>query len=164
MNTEKLEEFFSIFKELAKAKYPEHKFLVRTFTTLYGCYSENPWRVIGITEEALKAFQSNGFNRIPNKKDPIRVERAHINQRAIWVKELFEREWTCAKEWSDFLYENDRTVLATSVENKMSDQKGIPLVIAYEIPDTGEYFPGQFIGCKFRKKVEGELLKSFLTE
>ena len=164
MEKEKLEEFFSIFKELAKAKYPEHKSLVRAFTALYGCYNDNPWRVVGITEEALKAFESTGFSRVPNNKDPMRVERAHIKQRSQWVKEMFEREWSCAKEWADFLYENDRTVLATAYENKMSDQKGEPLVIAYEIPDNGEYFRSQFIGCKFRKKVEGVLLKSFLTE
>jgi hypothetical protein len=63
------------------------------------------------------------------------------------------------QEWWNFIYENDRVVLATTLENKQSDQKGIPLNIAYEIPDNGEYFQTNYIGCKYRKKVEKVLLE-----
>jgi len=164
MERKKLEEFFGIFKPMAKAKYANRTHLVRTFTSLYGAYSKGNWRVVGITQEALNAFALINFERIPNKKDVVSVERAHINKRADWVEELFETEWSCAKEWWNFIYEHDRTVLATSYENYESDNLGVPLKIAYEIPQTGEYFESQYIGCKYRKNVERVLLEGFYNK
>ena len=90
------------------------------------------------------------------------VERAHIKQRAIWLDFLFEREWEDMNQWWKFIHDNDRVVLATTQENKLSDQMGIPLKIAHEIPDNGEYFKTNYIGCKYRKKVEKVLLESFI--
>ena len=161
MTNEQIEELYSIFEPMAKAKYADHNYLVRAFTNIIGAYNTNGWRVVGITQAAYDAFKAIDFKRIPTKKDPVSVERAHINQRAMWIKELFDRQWDCPKEWWNFIYDNDKTVFATAFENKQSDQSGIPLVIAYEIPDTGEYFTNQFIGCKYRKKVEKALLESF---
>lgn len=163
MEKEKVEEFFGIFEKMAEAKHLNKSFteLVRTFTSLSGAYIDNGWRVVGITAEAYKAFELVNFERIPTRRDPIAVERAHINKRYDWINELFTRKWEDPQAWWDFIYENDKTVLATTFENKMSDTQGIPLEIAYEIPDTGEYFKTQFISCKYRKKVEKVLLESF---
>ena len=163
MNEEKLNEIFDIFKSLAKAKHCNKQYLVRAFGSIFGAYSDNGWRVIGITQDALEAFALINFERVPGKKDPVAVERAHINKRADWVEELFRTEWNSAKEWWDFIYENDRTVLATARENYESDNMDMPLKIAYEIPDTGEYFTSQYIGCKYRKKVEKVLLENFYS-
>lgn len=158
---EKAKEFFEIFKLMAKAKHANHSDMVRTFTNLCGAYMSNGWRVVGITQDAYDAFKAVNFERIPTKKDPVSVERAHIRKRYDWITEMFNTEWNDPKEWWDFIYENDKVVFATPYENKMSDTQGAPLVIAYEIPDTGEYFTDQFIGCKYRKKVERALLESF---
>lgn len=160
VSAEKVNEFFGIFKLMAAAKHADKSSMVRTFTNLYGCYSQNGWRVVGITQAAYDAFKLVNFERIPNKKDPVSVERAHINRRYDWVTILFNTEWDDPQAWWDFIYENDKVILSTTYENKMSDTQGAELVVVYEIPDTGEYFPSQYIGCKYRKKVERVFLES----
>lgn len=162
MEKEKREEFFEIFKALAKAKHTDKKYLYRAFTSLCSAYNEFNWRVVGITQDAMKAFERVNFERIPNRKDGTPVERAHINKRYDWMDELFNKEWSSSEDWWNFIWENDRTVLATAKENKASDQLGTPLEIAYEIEDSCEYFVSTFIGCKYRKK-ERALLESFLN-
>ena len=160
MEKEKREEFFDIFLAMQKAKSADKKYLYRAFSSLTATFNEFNWRVIGITQDALDSFKAVNFERIPNRKDENPVERAHINKRYDWVEELFQREWSCSEEWWNFIWENDRTVLATSRENKRSDSIGEPLNIAYEIPEG--YFVSTFIGCKYRKKVEKILLESLV--
>ena len=158
---EKVEEFYEIFKLMANAKHAEWPDMVRTFTNLCGAYMKNGWRVVGITQAAFDSFKEINFERIPTKKDPVSVERAHIKRRYDWIRELFNTDWKSSEDWWNFIYENDKVILATTYENKMSDTQGAPLVIAYEIPDNGEYFCDQYIGCKYRKKVERALLEKF---
>ena len=73
-----------------------------------------PWRVIGITHKALFLFKENDFK----KKRGIKIQRAHLVDRDYWYSVLFETEWENSKQWYNFVYENDRTVLALSSENK----------------------------------------------
>jgi hypothetical protein len=54
--------------------------------------------------------------------------------------------------------------LATKNENHASDQMGIPLKIAYDIPQDMGYFQSNFIGCKYRKGVEKVLLENFANK
>jgi hypothetical protein len=162
MNKEQIEELYTIFKAMAAAKHGNHIYLVRGFASIYGGYYKNVWRVVGITQEAYDAFKAVNFEKFPTRKDGVCIERAHLYQRNVWVKEMFERQWNSSDEWWQFVQDHDKTILATAAENKLSDQKGIPLKVAYEIPDTGVYFTSLFIGCKYRKKVEKPLLESFL--
>jgi len=155
----KREEFFQIFLAMQKATTAEKKYMYRAFSSVMSTFNEFNWRVVGITQDALDSFKAVNFERVPNRKDENPVERAHINKRYDWVQECFETEWKCSKDWWDFIWENDRTVLATAKENKQSDSIGTPLKIAYEIPNG--YFVSTFIGCKYRKKVEKPLLESF---
>ena len=110
----------------------------------------------------MDAFKSVNFERIPRRKDPITVERAHVHQRAETLSIMFEREWHDCDEWWQFIWERDTTILATKNENHASDQLGIPLEIAYEIPQDMGFFQSNFIGCKYRKKWERALLESFV--
>lgn len=160
MNAEKRAEFFEIFKALQKAKHADRKYLTRAFSSISATYNEWNWRVVGITEDAYKSFQSVNFERIPNRKDENPVERAHIHKRFDWVEELFKTDWQSSEEWFNFMWEKDMTVLATSRENKQSDINGTPLKIKYEIPEG--YFKSSFIGCSYRKKTEKVLLESFV--
>lgn len=164
MNDKELKYYFDIFKAfqapiLDEEMAERRQYGIRAFSSTQGWFFDNTWRVVGITQDALDAFKAVDFARIPNRKDTVAVERAHIKQRALWLDELFNREWDNMQEWWDFIYENDRVVLATTQENKLSDQMGIPLKIAYDIPDNGEYFKTNYIGCKYRKKVEKVLLE-----
>lgn len=156
----KRDEFFEIFIAMQKAKHTDKKYMYRAFASMCATFSDSNWRVVGITQDALDSFKAVNYERIPNRKDENPVERAHIHKRYDWVEELFQKEWSSSKEWWDFIWERDMTVLATSRENKRSDSIGEPLVIAHEIPEG--YFMSTFIGCKYRKKVEKPLLESFV--
>jgi hypothetical protein len=72
------------------------------------------WRVVGITHNALSLFKEHDFK----KKSGIKIQRAHLIDRDHWYSVLFETEWENSKQWYNFVYENDRTVLALSSENK----------------------------------------------
>jgi len=164
MTQEQKEDYFKIFKQFQpaylKADKEARAYLIRGFSTTQGAFTQESWRVVGITQAALDAFKAVDFERIPNRKDPITVERAHIHQRAAWISEMFEREWDNADEWWQFIWERDTCVLATHTENRASDQAGAPLEIAYQIPQGMGYFQSNFIGCKYRKKVERALLEN----
>jgi hypothetical protein len=164
MTQQDIEHYFQIFKAYQpaylEADNKSRNYLLRGFSTTQGAFFNNSWRVVGITQAALDAFKSVNFERIPRRKDPITVERAHIHQRNAMLSEMFEREWTDANEWWNWIYERDVTVLATKNENHASDQLGIPLEIAYDIPQGMGYFQSNFIGCKYRKRVEKVLLEN----
>jgi len=167
MNEKELKYYFDIFKAFQAPILDEdlaerRQYGIRAFSSTQGWFFDNTWRVVGITQDALEAFKAVDFDRIPTRKDPVAVERAHIKQRAIWLDFLFEREWEDMNQWWKFIHDNDRVVLATTQENKLSDQMGVSLQIAHEIPDNGEYFKTNYIGCKYRKKVEKVLLESFI--
>jgi hypothetical protein len=72
------------------------------------------WRVIGISHNALSLFKENDFKN----KSGMKIQRAHLVDRDYWYSVLFETEWENSTLWFDFVYENDKTVLALSSENK----------------------------------------------
>jgi hypothetical protein len=72
------------------------------------------WRVIGITHNALSLFKENDFKN----KSGMKIQRAHLVDRDYWYGILFETEWENSTHWYNFVYENDKTVLALSSENK----------------------------------------------
>lgn len=73
----------------------------------------NPWRVVGITQQALQIFIDNEFNRIPR----MRINRAHLNDRNETYTHLFEFIYSDPSEWWSYYYDRDETILATSSEN-----------------------------------------------
>jgi len=75
-------------------------------------YSENPWKVVGITEEALRVFASNDFR----KKSRMGINRSHIVERNKTYSMLLSNDFTIDEFWKIFK-ENDKTILSTSSEN-----------------------------------------------
>lgn len=81
--------------------------------------TERPWNIIGITPDALQLLGTNDFymkSKMTNKN--LAIQRAHLNDRHNWYGELFKRDFFSAKEWYDFIQQNDKTVLGLSTENK----------------------------------------------
>jgi hypothetical protein len=85
------------------------KYMLKEFLEV----TESPWRVIGVSKEALVALKQNGYT-----KKGIKLQRAHINDRDIWYNELFNRSFVECNEWYKFYQDNDKTILALSSENK----------------------------------------------
>ena len=73
--------------------------------------NKNSWKVVGITQAALKKFVDNNFNR------PKGVNRSHIHQRSETTKYLFSRTDWDRDCWWDYYTKRDITILATSSEN-----------------------------------------------
>ena len=86
---------------------------VGMLTHLFSAH-DNPWRVIGITREALNVFKDYGFQR----KSKMGINRSHIFGRSETYKKMLQKKFNSCKDWWDHYYENDKTILATSSENK----------------------------------------------
>ena len=147
MSTEELKKtIFNGFLKIQEMEgvpmYTKHRML----QNLMGMRKDG-WRVIGITEAALKKFIENDFER------PKGINRSHIFQRSETSKIMIEKlDWDI-ESWWNFYVERDECILATSSENM--DKK--PDVIKHEVPR--ELFKTR--GFAFTvKKAEKEFLKS----
>jgi hypothetical protein len=109
----------------------------------------NRWRVIGITESALNLFYDNHYHY----KTGLKIKRCHIvdcsNSYCTMMKKIF-RDY---HEWWDFYYENDKTVLGLSSENK-----NISRIPYFPIDDSRGFFKDQGYLWK-QGKDERELLQ-----
>lgn len=78
--------------------------------------NSNPWRIVGITEDALDKFKSNNFKL----SSRMGINRSHIKQRHQTYSYLLSNDLDIDTFWDKF-WENDKTILSTSSEN-MSDK------------------------------------------
>ena len=124
MSTEELKKtvfngFLKIQEMEGVPMYTKHRML----QNLMGMRKDG-WRVIGITEAALKKFIENDFER------PKGINRSHIFQRSETSKIMIEKlDWDI-ESWWNFYVERDECILATSSENMDKE----PDVIKHEVP------------------------------
>jgi len=111
-------------------------------------FTEDSWRVVGITENALKVFAKNGFKKVPR----MGINRSHIIERNKTYTKLLEGEFDCDNFWSIFL-ENDKTILSTSSENM---SKSNSRIIKFDC-DSKLFKPSGYSWSHTRK--ESNLLK-----
>jgi len=86
---------------------------------------DDHWRVVGVTEEAVKIFALHDFKR----KSRMGVNRGHKTERKQTLTTMIERPFEDAAKWWQFFYENDETILMTSSENKRNEwsrEFGVP--------------------------------------
>lgn len=115
--------------------------------------SEQSWRVIGISDEALKALETLGEN-----ERKVKVQRAHIVSRFSIASALFEAQAPLPKEpFETFFKCFDRTVLVAKGEHKHGS-KDLPNVYALP-PDDKDiiYFSGKGIGFCFGRAERDKL-------
>lgn len=71
------------------------------------------WKVVGITEEALRTFAESNFTKNTTRK----INRSHITQdRMVTNTYLLSNDLSFDEFW-EYVLKNDVTVLATSSEN-----------------------------------------------
>lgn len=75
--------------------------------------AEDAWQVIGVTEEALKVFESHNFKRVSR----MGINRSHLVDRHKTYTTMLEGPLMELDEWWNFFKDNDKTILATSSEN-----------------------------------------------
>lgn len=73
----------------------------------------NAWRVVGITENALRVFAEHDFKRVSR----MGVNRSHLVDRIDTYTTMLEGSLMECEDWWDFYVDTDKTVLATSTEN-----------------------------------------------
>jgi hypothetical protein len=105
------EDLYHDYKLLLKMKVGNAK-KVRLLSDLLG-EAENPWRVVGITHEALKVFKNHGFKKVSK----MGINRSHITRRKETYSFMLKNNFDNAKEWWNYHFENDITILSTSSEN-----------------------------------------------
>jgi hypothetical protein len=119
------------------------------------CEWKDYWKVIGITKEALKIFSKNDFK----SKSRLGIQRAHITQDRIVTNEyLLTNDLSFDEFWS-YLIENDKTVLATSSENKRNDFGEI-----IKIDENLDLFSARGFGWKHNKTEIEFLTKLWIKE
>jgi len=93
----------------------------------------NNWRVMGISENALKRFNEHKFKRVSG----MGINRSHLKRRFDSYNDLMEKE---AKgdfkndfsKWWEHYFKNDITYLTTSSENMSSKHSNIIKIKNYD--------------------------------
>lgn len=85
----------------------------RVMTAIMGARKFS-WRVIGITETALRILRENGYKR----KDGDKITRAHLRERSATVKELLSLPELSEAKFFEFWRKHDPVVLCAPGENK----------------------------------------------
>lgn len=91
---------------------------VRMLSILLGA-TENPWHVVGITQEALKKLSDNDFKYTQG------INRAHKKSRNETYLEMLTQINRNPDDWWRFYTERDKTVLATSSQNMREELEDI---------------------------------------
>ena len=110
-------------------------------------------KVVGITKEAVEAYEASGF--VYSKG----IQRAHLNDRMHTITDMIERpEPMTAAAMAEYYDERDHTVLALSGQNsKINSLEFIPI-------DDPTVFVSTSVGFRFAKKREGALLRELVSE
>ena len=105
------EDFYHDFLLIRKMRAPTNK----RYRMLGELFAVNPnaWRVIGITENALKVFAEHDFKRASR----MGINRSHLVERIQTYTTMLEGPLMECEEWWNFYVDTDKTVLATSTEN-----------------------------------------------
>lgn len=120
-------------------------------------YETWSWRVVGITEEAIKAIARNNFNR------PIRMlARDHTLSRRETYNRVFSEKMPF-DEWWNWIWENDKTILMTNEEHRLIHIQQPSKV--YEIDPNLSYFVnGEVAGWYQSIAREGEFIRNLCEE
>lgn len=110
---------------------------------------EGIWRVVGITEDALKKFESKGFKR----ESGMQINRSHLKDRSDTYPPLVTEDLSYEKWW-DYLLKHNDCILTTSSEN----MSGI-WSRKIEIDTNLGLFMSSGYAWKHRLKKEGAYLK-----
>lgn len=122
-------------------------------TIALGCETWS-WRVVGITENAIKAIARNNFNK-PTRT----LSRDHAKRRVDTYNAIFERKMAF-DEWWKWVWDNDKTTLMTNDEHNSGNVSKI-----YSIDPNCNYFVDTaLVGWCQTKAREGMLIKKLCED
>lgn len=137
---------YSLYVHIRKSGLPEKKQYNLIRALMAG--EEWSWRVTGISVAALARFKDNDFKKTKG------IHRDHVQPFAQTAKPMLE---TIMPEsgWCKWIYDNENVRLVTKEENYTNQFSRI-IKIDY---DLGYFRNNQTVGYRYRRKVEGELLR-----
>ena len=112
MTKEQILQDFNLIKKMHAPMSTKISFLTNLFAN-----QDNPWRVIGITQEALVVFAHHDFKKVSR----MGINRSHLVARNETYRELLGTEFENTDQWWDFYFSRDMTILSTSSENMSSN-------------------------------------------
>ena len=125
----------------------------RTLMTSVMCYEKWSWRVVGITENAVRAIARNNYNK-PKKI----LARDHVNPRAETYSKIFSGDLMSLHDWWSWVWERDKTVLMTNDEHH---SRAISRV--FEIDTSlGLFQCAGLVGWNQTKEKEGAYVESLV--
>ncbi|MCY3973750.1 MAG: hypothetical protein OXF52_06095 [Candidatus Dadabacteria bacterium] len=151
--------YCAIFREKVLGK---NEIQVKLMTHLFA-WCEWSWRVVGISEAALRHIKNRDYSS-ESKKGLIRHH--FIQERTTTYRSMFRttsRKKPMGKnEWWKTFWENDATVIVTKEEHDESKgEKSYYLPLNWR---CGHFAGNSLIGFKMRKTVEGKVLKRQIEE
>lgn len=110
---QKKEELYKLYELIFDSTFTLSK--KRSVITAVLGYETWSWRVVGITEEAVKAIARNNFNK-PSRK----LCRYKQSSKALMQmqNQIFKQKMVF-NEWWDWVWENDQTILMTNEEHRL---------------------------------------------
>lgn len=105
------EDFYHDYLLIRKMRAPTSK----RYRMLGELFAVNPdaWRVVGITENALRVFAEHNFKRASR----MGINRSHMVDRIKTYTTMLEGPLMECDKWWQFYLDTDKTILATSTEN-----------------------------------------------
>ena len=120
-------------------------------------YETWSWRVVGISEEAIKAIARNNFNK-PSRM----LARDHSLPRVQTYNRIFS-EKMALKDWWAWIWENDKTILVTNEEHRAI--KTMPISKIYPMNPAASYFvDAEVAGWHQTKGREGAFVKKLCEQ
>jgi hypothetical protein len=119
-------------------------------------YETWSWRVVAITESAIRAIAYNNFVK-PSRK----LSRDHTFPRAQTYDHKFFDEILSFDDWWNHVWIRDQTVLMTNEEHRDPSIRSVE----YQIDPQQSYFTNSSVaGWHQTKAHEGELIKSLILK
>ena len=114
------------------------------------------WRVVGISEGAIKHFVKNDYRSSKGLQRDHFIQRRHDTYSTMLSKNDTPMEF---EAWWQYFWHNDRTVMMTKAEHNSKNKNEL---FCYPIDWRERYFPTNTIGYKFRITIEGAWLKEMI--
>jgi hypothetical protein len=127
----------------------------RSLMTSVMAYEKWSWRVVGITEDAVRIIAANGFRR-PSKQ----LARDHTKPRAETYSKIFNGNVMEFDEWWEWVWEHDKTILMTNNEHHSRIVSKI-----YDIDwKMGFFQSAGLVGWYQTKEREGAFIKQLIRD
>jgi hypothetical protein len=138
--------------------------LIKKRSLLTSAFAYEPWgwRVVGITENAIKEIAINDF-----KKPSGKLCRDHsVPRKDTYNKMLQTKSIVPFEEWWKLFWRNDKTILMTNNEHQSVGQtQKKELSKIYSLDWKKGYFRNNnLVGWKHRKTVEGEYVRKLCEQ